>query len=129
MFRLSNVLRINAASCLTFGAAFAIAPATVATFLGADAAAPTTVLRVLGGVLIINGLHLLWAAMMKAPARWLIVWFSGGDFAWVIGSLAVLASGQWVTTAAGIAVTLAVAAFVAVLGAMQLYACPRTARQ
>jgi len=113
--RLATLLRMNALSCLAFGALFAAAPAAVAAFLGSAAADPV---RLLGVLLMLHGAHLVWASGRRTPA-WEVRYFSAGDALWVVVSLALIASGFWVTTAAGQAAVLAVAAGVGMLGWLQ----------
>lgn len=108
---LNTILRANAASCLLFGSLFVLRPTETAHFLSA-AAAPTWVILVLGVVLIGNGLHLLWAAMGSQPKRWEVLYFTGGDLAWVLITLVLIMAGLWVTTPAGIAAALGVALIV-----------------
>lgn len=109
---LTTLLRLNALSCLGFGALFVLAPVMVADFLGS---VPVWLLTLLGAGLILNGLHLAWAARGAAPAT-LVRYFSLGDGLWVLGSLALVVAGLWVTTLWGIVATLAVAALVGALG-------------
>lgn len=112
---LTTLLRLNALSCLVFGAVFLLAPGPVAAFLGA---VPPWVLLALGTGLVGNGLHLV-AAARRRPRAWEVRWFSAGDAAWVVLTLAILAAGAWITTPAGQAATAAVAVGVGALGALQ----------
>lgn len=128
---LRPVLRLNAASCLAFGALFAAFPDAVSAWLGDP---PAPLLRGIGLALVINGAH-LWAASRRGHViRAEVIWFSLGDYLWWLASLGLVASGLWVTTPQGVAATLAVAAVVAVLGTAQLFAlgqvrAGRTGRQ
>ena len=112
---LTTLLRLNALSCLGFGAMFLLAPDRVAAFLGA---VPPWFLRALGAGLLGNGLHLV-AAARRSPRGWEIRWFSAGDAAWVALTLGILAAGAWITTPAGQAAAAAVAVGVGSLGALQ----------
>jgi len=112
---LATLLRLNALSCLLFGALFLVASGAVSAFLGGM---PDWALRGLGLVLALNGAHLLWAAGRR-PRGWEIRYFSLGDAAWVALTVAVLAAGAWVTTPAGQAVATIVAVGVGALGALQ----------
>ena len=120
---IANVLRANAASCLGFGALFLALPGPVAGFLGSP---PVWLVAALGGVLLLNGAHLFWAAM-RGPGRVELLYFALGDGAWVAGTLALVASGTWITTGAGIAAALAVAAPVEVFAVLQWKAAGRQA--
>lgn len=117
MASLPHLLRINAASCLGFGAVFLSAPGTVSALLGS---VPQQVLVVIGAGLLINGLHLSMASMRAAPRPAEIIWFSLGDLLWWASSLAVVASARWITTSFGIVSVLLVALAVAALGLAQL---------
>jgi hypothetical protein len=120
---ITNVLRANAAACLAFGTLFLALPAPVAGFLGNP---PVWLVAALGGVLLLNGAHLLWAAT-RGPGRVELLYFAFGDAAWVAGTLALVASGTWITTGAGIAAALAVAAPVGVFALLQWKAAGRQA--
>ena len=113
-------MRINAASCLIFGALFVLAPATVGSFLAEKTPAPELYILILGVVLLINGLHLLWASIRTQIGKYLVWYFSSGDMLWVIASLALLLAKLWVTSPAGILTTILVALLVGFLGVMQL---------
>jgi hypothetical protein len=121
---LATLLRLNALSCVGFGALFLLAPGRVAAFLGAM---PPGLLVALGLALLANGIHLR-AAAMRPPRNWEIRWFSLGDAAWVALTLAVLAAGGWITTPAGQATAAAVAVGVGALGALQWQALATGAR-
>ena len=119
MVTLKNILRANAASCLGFGTVFIIAPAYIAHFLGSPAA-PDITLIILGVVLVFNGLHLLWASSKSSPSERLIIYFSSGDFLWVIATLFLILVGLWITTTSGIIAAIAVAVVVGAFGLLQL---------
>ncbi|WP_374763543.1 hypothetical protein [Yunchengibacter salinarum] len=118
---LKTILRLNAASCLIFGALFLALPGAVATFLGTPPA-PGWVIAALGAVLIVNGGHLLHTSTTDLPPKALILYFSFGDFAWVLATLALIGTGIWITTTPGLAASLAVAAFVGTMGVIQMFA-------
>jgi len=120
MLSLKNVMRANAASCLTFGALFALRPSVVANFLGGTSAAPQSYILILGILLILNGLHLLWASRIPLPQKALILYFSTGDYIWVIGSVGLIISGVWITTSGGVLVASAVAIIVGLFGTLQM---------
>ncbi|MCB1889480.1 MAG: hypothetical protein KDH20_17865 [Rhodocyclaceae bacterium] len=98
---------------------FSTQPAWVAHGLGGSVPPPSALIVVLGIALILNGLHLLWAASRQALNRMLLLYFSAGDFVWVVGTLGLLASGQWITTPLGTWATLVVAIAVGAFGILQ----------
>ena len=118
MASLPTILRLNALSCLGFGALFLAAPGPVAAALGA---APPLAPALIGAGLLANGGHLLLAARRRPLRRAEVLWFSAGDMLWWLGSLGLVATRTWVTSPAGVAATLAVAAVVAGLGTAQLW--------
>ncbi|MAT65633.1 MAG: hypothetical protein CMN57_08310 [Gammaproteobacteria bacterium] len=118
---LRAILRINATSCLLFGALFVAMPNTVAGFLGAPPA-PGSVILVLGVLLVFNGIHLLYVSRAPRPSRAWVGYFSGGDFVWVLGTLLLVGSGLWINAPAGILAALVVAVAVGAMGWMQLKA-------
>ncbi|WP_426370062.1 hypothetical protein [Pseudocolwellia sp. HL-MZ7] len=120
MFTLKNVLMANAISCIIFGLIFICLPIKVAVFLGGDTHFPELILQILGVVLVINGLHLIWASLQQTPNKWLILYFSFGDFLWAISSSFLLLMRLWITTMAGIITTILVALMVTVFGIMQI---------
>jgi len=115
---LNLLLRLNAASCLGFGALFVLQPEAVAAFLGA---APALLVSIIGAVLIFNGLHLVLASLRKRVITLEIWYFSFGDLAWVTLTIWFLALGLFITTPAGAAAALIVAAGVGALGLLQLH--------
>jgi len=120
MITLKKVMRANAASCIIFSLVFLLIPAESAEFLGADKPAPDIVLLALGLGLLTNGLHLFWASFQPLPSKNLVLYFSAGDFIWVIASISLVLLGVWITTGAGIAAALIVATVVAALGVLQM---------
>jgi len=118
MTSLRFVLRLNAASCLGFGALFVIVPDAVAGMLGT---APPVVVFGLGIMLLANAGHLALASMRARPHPAEVTWFALGDMAWWLASMGLIAAGVWVTSAPGIALALLVAAGVAGLGTAQLF--------
>ncbi|MDZ7829267.1 MAG: hypothetical protein U5K33_07205 [Halofilum sp. (in: g-proteobacteria)] len=125
MFALPSILALNATSCVLFGLLFLALPGTVAAFLGTPPA-PAWLIAAIGAVLLANGAHLAWAARRQRPRRALVLYFSGGDIAWVIATLALIAAGVWINTPGGIAVALIVAMAVGAMGVLQWRASTRT---
>ncbi len=118
MTSLKATLLINATSCLVFGALFLIAPALVSEYLGE---VPNLAVQILGIVLIVNSVHLSFAAQRPSPYKLEIIWFSLGDFAWWLLTLGLIATGHWITTSNGVIVAAIIATGVAYLGILQLW--------
>ncbi len=122
MVTLPNVLRMNASTCLGFGALFSAVPDSVAYFLSSTSPAPSLVVFILGLGLISQSIHLFWASFQTHISKGLIVYFSVGDFAWALASLAIMLMGLWVNSALGMLCTSLVALMVSILGVMQISA-------
>lgn len=120
MLNLRSVMTANAMSCLVFGGGLAFQPDAVANFLGGASAAPQLFIMILGILLIVNGLHLLWASRVLFPPKALILYFSIGDFMWVIASTGLMVTGEWITTTGGVWVASAVAIMVGIFGMLQI---------
>ena len=120
MLSLKNVMGANAASCIVFGGLFVLHPSLVASFLGGASPAPQLYILILGILLILNGLHLLWASRAPLPRKKLILYFSTGDYLWVIGTIGLIVSGVWITTTAGVLVAIIVAVMVGLFGVLQM---------
>ncbi|MGJ8686351.1 MAG: hypothetical protein ACSHWQ_02645 [Spongiibacteraceae bacterium] len=121
MITLKIALRTNAASCLFFGILFLAIPSSTASFLSIGAVAPTSLIMGLGAVLSINGAHLIWASRQASISKLLVYYFSAGDFAWVAGSLGLIASELWISGDRGITTTLWISAMVGLFGSLQLW--------
>jgi len=128
MTSLKTILRMNAASCIGFGGLFVAMPGAVAAFLGSPPA-PETVIWGVGLLLFLNGVHLLHTSSRGRPARALVLYFSIGDLLWVLATAGFIAMGLWITTPAGIAAAIAVAAGVGAMGLAQVAALKREAAQ
>jgi len=122
MVTLQTVLRLNASTCLAFGALFAVFPEGVAHFLSKTSPAPTLVLLVLGIGLISHGAHLTWASLQHQPSKGLIWYFSVGDFAWTMASWLLMIIGLWITSPMGLIYATLVSLVVGLLGLMQIKA-------
>ncbi len=122
MVTLKTALRMNASTCLGFGLLFVIMPASVAGFLSQHQSADKLLLMVLGAGLMAQGCHLIWASMQTAPSKALILYFSFGDFAWVLASIFLMILGYWITTPLGMLYSSLVAAMVGALGLLQMQA-------
>ena len=113
-------MRANAISCIAFGVVFALQPGLVANFLGGTSPAPQSYILIVGILLIVNGLHLLWASRVPLPKKELILYFSIGDFIWVIASVVLMVSEVWITTTGGVLIASAVAVMVGLFGILQM---------
>ncbi len=120
MITLNHIMKANAASCILFGVMFIAIPDSVTAFLSAEMPAPQLLLQILGAGLIANGIHLIWASLKPIPNKWLTLYFSIGDYLWVVGSVALVLSRVWIDTTAGIITTLVVAVMVGVFGVLQM---------
>jgi len=121
---IQTVLRANAASCLIFGFLFVLMPVSIAGFLGDP---PVPVIFILGILLVLNGSHLVWASLRRAPALE-ILYFSAGDFLWVAVTMILIALGIWITKPPGIIAALAVAAIVGLFGVLQIISLSRESK-
>ena len=113
---------MNASTCLGFGLLFVSLPASVAGFLSQDQPADNLVFIILGLGLMTQGGHLIWASLQTNPSKALILYFSFGDFAWVLSSVLLMVLGFWITTPMGILYSSLVAVMVGTLGLLQMQA-------
>jgi hypothetical protein len=120
MVTLKDVLRANAVSCIGFGLLFVFIPSTVAGFLSTERLAPNTAILMLGIALIFNGLHLVWASLRPIPSEPMIIYFSVGDFLWVLATVLLIIFGVWITTPMGIIISLLISTVVGILGVLQV---------
>ncbi len=116
-YLLKIAFRLNALSCIGFGAVFIFVPDAVAAFLGGLA---PDILRGIGIGLWVNGLHLTLASLRQTIGRVEVIYFVLGDAAWVLGSLVLaLPAVGLIQNPSAIAATLAVALIVGTLAALQ----------
>jgi hypothetical protein len=120
MITLKTVLRVNATSCIIFAIIFLLIPFEVVTFLGGNKPAPELLLLMLALILLVNGLHILWASLQPEPNKYLILYFAVGDFIWVIVSVILVSLGIWITTTPGTFISLLVAMMVGGFGVLQI---------
>jgi len=120
MITLKMVLKANATSCILFAMIFLSVPLKTALFLGGDEPAAEIVFSLLGAILLFNGLHLIWASFKPLPSKFLILYFSIGDFIWAILSFALLFFGIWITTTVGAILSILVALMVTTFGVLQM---------
>jgi len=121
---LATVLRLNALSCLGFGVLFGLVPGPVAAALGTP---PVWLVAALGAGLVGNG-ALLWLSVRggRSPRRAEVLFFSLGDAAWVVGTLALIVAGIWIVTPGGRVAALVVGAMVGALGLAQWRRLPES---
>ena len=112
------LLRINALSCLSFGIMFLLIPAKISNVLGQF---PEVILRFLGIGLILHAAHLLYGSFKKILGPRELYYFSASDQAWMLATLLVLTTTDWITTGIGINLALIVAIFVSTIGLFQLW--------
>jgi hypothetical protein len=118
MDSLKFVMRLNAASCISFGLIFSALPHVVTTFLGQ---VPQAAIIALGIGLLVNGAHLAIASRRTEIHQAEVIWFSLGDFSWWLATLGLIVTNVWITTPLGIAVAVIIATGVAGLGVAQLW--------
>lgn len=119
---LINVLRLNAASCALFGVLFFLAAPVVAMTIGDP---PDLLLQILGVGLVVNATFLLWTSAKIPPDRKSVLFFAFGDAIWVVATLALIATGLWITTPVGIVLSAGVAMFVGGCGYFQWKLAPQ----
>lgn len=118
MKALKQVLRLNALSCLSFGAIFAIWPQNVGLYIGTD---QHLIIMLVGAALLFNGLHLAFASLRKTPLKLEIYYFSLGDILWFSATFILIGAKLFITSQSGIWLSLIVAFGVVTLGLAQLY--------
>ena len=113
---LKFVVLLNAISCIVFGSIFVLWSEATSQLLGDP---PRVLLQVLGWGLLANAGLLVATAVQSQPSRGSIKIFVAGDAAWIVGTVALLVLGIWITTYAGVAWSVCVAAFVGLCGWLQ----------
>ncbi|MEM9420930.1 MAG: hypothetical protein AAF986_00240 [Pseudomonadota bacterium] len=113
---LKTVLVANATSCAVFGLMFLVKAPSVSAFLGS---VPTWLLYPIGAGLLVNAVLLLLEAKQIIPDPRNVRGFAIGDGIWVLVSIALVATGTWITTQSGTIWTLGVASFVGACGFLQ----------
>ena len=114
---LRSALVLNAASCIAFGLLFLLASEEVNIFIGN---AHSWLVPIIGGVLLFNGVHLLFASQRLKPVCPEILYFVLGDALWVVGSIALIGFGVVITSRPGVIAALVVALMVGTFGVMQV---------
>jgi hypothetical protein len=114
---LKSTLVLNAISCIVFGLLFLLAGKEVSAFIGNSI---VWLVPVAGGVLLFNGMHLLFASKRSKPVCPEILYFVAGDTLWVLGSIALIGFGVVITSQPGVLAASAIALMVGTFGAMQV---------
>ena len=120
MITLKIIMRANAASCILFGLLFLMMPSYIITFLSTENQMPEIALLVLGIGLIVNGGHLIWESLKEMPTKSQVLYFSIGDFIWVIASMILIFLEIWITSPAAIVLTVLISAVVGLFGVLQI---------
>lgn len=114
---LKLTLILNATSCIVFGLIFLFASKSVNAFIGN---ATEWLIPAAGGILLLNGLHLLFASRRSKPICPEILYFILGDALWVVVSIVLIGFGVVVTSVYGIVSTVLIAVMVGTFGMLQV---------
>lgn len=117
MRKLKKVLLLNSISCILFGLLFLFFPSSTSSFIGNNI---VWLIQVVGAILVINGLHLMYASKREKPVCPEVLYFILGDFLWVLGTIGLILGGLIITSTKGIIVSLIIAIMVATFGYMQV---------
>jgi hypothetical protein len=118
MKKIKIIMGLNAISCLIFGAAFLFFSHETAQFLSGNNK-NSVILLTLGISLIFNGIHIFFS-IYRSPKKIEVIYFSVGDFLWVIGTLVTIYFEYLVITSTGIWAAFIVGAMVGTFGVLQL---------
>lgn len=118
---LKKVLGANALSCLVFGVIFTIWSTSSIAFISGQTSLGILI-RVVGILLILNGLHLISALVRKRLHKYEVLYFSAGDGLWVLGTVILVSMGWLITTPHGIVSAILVAIMVGIFGLLQFKA-------
>lgn len=118
MKKIKIVMSLNALSCLLFGLIFSIFSNETTQYLSGSAE-NSFVFLIIGIGLIFNGLHLC-LSIYRGPRKIELIYFSVGDFLWVIATLAAIGFKFMILTTGGIAAACVIGLMVGVFGTLQL---------
>jgi len=118
---LKKVLGANALSCLMFGVIFTFWSTSSVVFISGENSLDLLI-RVVGILLILNGLHLISALVRKRLHKYEVLYFSAGDGLWVLGTVILIGMGWLITTPQGIVSAILVAIMVGIFGLLQFKA-------
>lgn len=113
------ILKLNALSCLLFGALFVFMPETIIAFLADDQLMPQLVLVALGVLLNLWGMLLIWLSNRESIPNVLLLIVALGDFLWMAATVVLLLMQIWVNSSNGMAVAGLVAMLVGWFGWQQ----------
>ncbi|WP_154223153.1 hypothetical protein [Marinicella rhabdoformis] len=119
MNQINLILKLNALSCLLFGALFVFIPETIIAFLADNNHMPKLVLVALGVVLNLWGMLLIWLSNREPVPNVLLLIVAMGDFLWVAATVVLLLIQVWVNSSNGIAAAGLVAMLVGWFGLQQ----------
>lgn len=125
MPRLNKILHTNALTCIIFGIIMVLYPYQISIFLSSSTPAPSELILAVGSLLLCHSGHLFWVARSHLPSKWHIVYFSMGDFLWVLGTMGLVITQTWITHSIAIIVSYIIALLVGTLGALQLFSRQR----
>lgn len=114
---LSIILRLNSLSCLIFGIIMTFYFNESLKYLGTKEY--QSLIFILGLVLLFNSVHLVFSSFRKKLIKGEILYFSLGDFIWVVLTFLLVTFTHVVTTQAGINIAIAVAIMVLVFSILQ----------
>ena len=109
--KLSNILRLNALSCLFFGGVFAVKSGEVSLFLS-ESSSYDLVILIVGIGLFLNGLHLVGVSLMTNIPKLQVNYFIVGDVLWVLSTIVLLSFSFIIETNPGRIASLLVASLV-----------------
>lgn len=122
--RIQIILKLNALSCLLFGALFVFIPESIIAFLSDTTLnksdqMPQVVMVALGVILNLWGMLLIWVSNRSPVPKMMLLLAALGDFLWVAATVIVLLMQMWVTSSNGMAVAGLVAMLVGWFGWQQ----------
>jgi len=118
---LKKVLGANALSCLIFGVIFTVWSTSSVIFISGETSLGVLI-RVVGILLILNGLHLISALVRKRLHKYEVLYFSAGDGLWVLGTVLLIGMEWLITTPEGVISAILVAIMVGIFGLLQFKA-------
>ena len=128
MNQINTILKLNALSCLLFGALFVFMPETIIAFLADTSHMPKLVLVALGVMLNLWGMLLIWLSNRDPLPNVLLLIVALGDFLWVVATVVLLLMQVWVNSSNGIAAAGLVAMLVGWFGLQQFQYYKKTSK-
>lgn len=118
---LKLIMGMNALSCLLFGTIF-IFWASPTTLFISGATNFDWLIRIVGFLLILNGLHLISAVVRNKLHKLEVLYFSVGDGIWVLATVIFVTMGWLIVTWKGIICAILIAVMVGMFGLLQFKA-------